>query len=166
MIEKVLPAIKSKWPGNRIERSKTIFIQQDNARPHILPNDSEFVQHATKDEFDIRLFCQPPNSPDMNILDLGYFRAIQSAYYSTNPSTIDDIIKCVTQSFNDMPRDTLNKLFLSLQDCMIETIKVNGGNNYKQPHMAKDRQINNDTLPVSLEVKAEVLANALSVLNK
>jgi hypothetical protein len=65
-----------------------------------------------------------------------------------------------------MPRDTLNKVFLSLQDCMIEIIKVNGGNDYKQPHMAKDSQINNGTLPVSLEVKAEVLANALSVLNK
>lgn len=50
VIEKVLPAIKSnnKWPGIRIERSKTIFLHQDNARHHILPNDLEFAQHATR----------------------------------------------------------------------------------------------------------------------
>lgn len=80
MIEKVLLTYKPNWPRNRIERSKKIFIQQDNARPHILPNDSEFGQHTTKFEFDIHWIYQSPNSVDMNILDLGYSQAIQCAY--------------------------------------------------------------------------------------
>jgi hypothetical protein len=53
--------------------------------PHISPDHSEFVQHATGDEFNIQLICQPSNRPDMNILDFGYFQAIQTVYYSINP---------------------------------------------------------------------------------
>ena len=70
-IEKVLPAIKAKWP--REDLGSTIFIQLDNARTHISPDDPEFLQEATKDGFDIRLMSQPPNSPDLNVLDLGFF---------------------------------------------------------------------------------------------
>nr|GMC68321.1 Transposase, Tc1-like protein [Ipomoea batatas] len=75
LIDYVLPAIRAKWP---LSSSKSIFIQQDNARPHISVNDAKFLEAAQKDGFDIRLTCQPPNSPDMNVLDLGFFRAIQS----------------------------------------------------------------------------------------
>ncbi|KAF2310203.1 hypothetical protein GH714_007196 [Hevea brasiliensis] len=76
LIEKVLPAIKAKWP--REDSSHPIFIQQDNARTHIDKNDDEFCRAAAQDGFDIRLLCQPPNSPDLNVLDLGFFSAIQS----------------------------------------------------------------------------------------
>ena len=71
LIEKVLPAIKEKWPAE--ERGLPIFIQQDNARTHIDVNDPAFVQAAQADGWDIRLTCQPPNSPDLNVLDLGFF---------------------------------------------------------------------------------------------
>lgn len=36
LIDQVLPAIREKWP---VGASKTIYIQQDNAKPHILDND-------------------------------------------------------------------------------------------------------------------------------
>ncbi|CAA0807020.1 Unknown protein [Striga hermonthica] len=76
LIEKVIPSIIEKWP--RSDYGETIYVQQDNARTHVLPNDPDFVAAASQNGFDIRLTCQPPNSPDLNILDLGYFRAIQS----------------------------------------------------------------------------------------
>ncbi|KAF7820639.1 mariner transposase [Senna tora] len=71
LIQKVLPAIKEKWP--REDTGCPIIIQQDNARTHIDLDDAEFCQVASEDGFDIRLMCQPPNSPDMNVLDLGFF---------------------------------------------------------------------------------------------
>ena len=37
----VVPAIKTKWPGNLSDTR--IKIQQDNARPHIEPSDEEFL---------------------------------------------------------------------------------------------------------------------------
>ncbi|CAM0905793.1 unnamed protein product [Alopecurus aequalis] len=41
LIEKVVPAIAEMWPEDGA--GETIFIQQDNARTHILPNDVEFA---------------------------------------------------------------------------------------------------------------------------
>lgn len=70
LINQVLPAILSKWL--RSSGHETIFIQQDNAKPHIQPFDLQFLEAATKDGSDIRLSNQPPSSPDMNVLDLGY----------------------------------------------------------------------------------------------
>jgi hypothetical protein len=40
LIEKVLPAIVEAWPAEDV--GQIILIQQDNATPHILPNDHKF----------------------------------------------------------------------------------------------------------------------------
>ena len=36
-------------------------------------NDPVFCEAAKQQGFDNCLICQPPNSPDFNILDLGFF---------------------------------------------------------------------------------------------
>jgi hypothetical protein len=74
MINKVLPAIRAKWPREDVGRP--IFIQQDNAPIHLKLDDPFFCETAKQEGFDIRIICQPANSPDFNILDLGFFRAI------------------------------------------------------------------------------------------
>ena len=56
--------------------SNTIFIQQDNAMPHIDANDAEFLKAVGRYGFDIRLCCRPPNSPDLNVLDLGFLELL------------------------------------------------------------------------------------------
>src|SRR5690349_1607478 len=76
LISNVLPAIRDQWP--RCSAKRPIFIQQDNAKPHLSVNDPRFIEAASADGFDIRLRCQPPNSSDMNVLDLGFFNAIQA----------------------------------------------------------------------------------------
>jgi len=68
MVDKVLPAIRAKWP--REDVNKPIYIQQDNAPSHLEIDDPVFCEAAKQEGFDIRLICQPPNSPDFNILDL------------------------------------------------------------------------------------------------
>ncbi|KAH0678103.1 hypothetical protein KY284_019188 [Solanum tuberosum] len=148
LIEKILPAIRSKWPAS--DSNILIFIQQDNARPHIGVNDLEFVEAAKKDGFDIRLCFQPPNSPDLNVLDLGFFRAIQSLQYQKAPSNVDELVKAVERSFDEMKVEQLNHVFLTLQSCMIEVMKDNGGNNYKVPHLNKNTLEREDNLPLQL----------------
>ncbi|XP_066313617.1 uncharacterized protein [Miscanthus floridulus] len=93
MINKVLPAIRAKWP--REDVNKPIFIQQDNAPSHLKVDDPQFCEVAKQDGFDIRLICQPPNSPDFNILDLGFFRAIQAIQYKKDAKTMKDLIPVV-----------------------------------------------------------------------
>ena len=46
LIEKVLPTIRAKWPQGH---EGPIYIQQDNARPHISVNDSEFLEASSRD---------------------------------------------------------------------------------------------------------------------
>ncbi|KAL7129005.1 hypothetical protein ABFS83_13G034300 [Erythranthe nasuta] len=82
-----------KWP---IEDSNyPIFIQQDNARKHIDRTDDEFRRAAAQDEFDIRLMSQPPKSPNLNVLDLGFFRVIQSLEYKEPVKTVDKLATAV-----------------------------------------------------------------------
>jgi hypothetical protein len=50
LIQKVLPAIKEKWP--REEIGHPIFIQQDNARTHLHCEDEEFCLAVTQDGFE------------------------------------------------------------------------------------------------------------------
>ena len=127
MIDKVLPDIRAKWlDGNRV----TIYIQQDNARTHLDPNDAQFYQAASQYGFDIRLRCQPSNSPDLNILDHGFFNAIQSLRYKESPKTIDELIDAVERSYQVYPPRILNRIFCTLQTCMIEILKGRGFDKY------------------------------------
>lgn len=73
--------------------------------------DGNAVSSAQQDGFDIRLICQPANSPDFNILDLGFFRAIQSIQYKKTAKTIQDLIP-VVQEVCDLPFSTIN-LFIN-----------------------------------------------------
>lgn len=140
---------------------KLFYIQQDNAKPHIHPSDVEFQKASMTNGFDIRLACQPPNSPDMNVLDLGFFRAIQSLQYQEAPTTIDELVSAVEKSFDELPSHDLNCIFLSLQACMIEVMKVNGGNDYKLPHIKKSQLVVDDILPLVLECGRDLVENAL-----
>lgn len=93
MIEKVLPAIRAKWPLE--DANKPIYIQQDNAKPHLSPLDRQFCEAAQQGGFDMRLVCQPANSPDFNVLDLGFFNSIQSIQYKTSAKTTEDLVDAV-----------------------------------------------------------------------
>ena len=52
--------------------------------------------------FDIQLTCQPANSPDLNVLDLGFFNSIQSLQHQSAPRTIDELITVVQDSFQQL----------------------------------------------------------------
>ena len=145
LINNLLPAIRNQWPRSP---AMTAVIQQDNAKPHIDPSDSAFAEAASKLGVAVRLTCQPANSPDTNVLDLGFFNAIQSLQHQHGANSIDQLIAAVQTAFDALDRSALTKAFLTHQQCMIETMKVSGGNNYKLPHMGKDRLIRADSLPL------------------
>jgi hypothetical protein len=79
LLRLVIPATKKQWPAR--DRGHFITIQQANARPHVpspLPDDEDIIPAGTTNGWNIRLSNQPPNSPDTNVLDLGFFSAIQA----------------------------------------------------------------------------------------
>ncbi|XP_074298986.1 uncharacterized protein LOC141629980 [Silene latifolia] len=144
LIQQVIPAIKRVWPEGL---SKHIYIQQDNARPHIKNDDPEFMAAANSDGFHIDLVFQPPNSPDLNCNDLGYFRALQSLQKKHAAKTVDDLVNEVMQAFVDYSPSKLNNIFLSLQAVMVEIMKCKGHNNFSLPHMGKGHLVAIGMLP-------------------
>ena len=60
-----------KWPS-RDRMSRRIFIQQDGAKNHIHEDDKEFNDTLMELIIDAVLYMQTPNSPDINLLDLGF----------------------------------------------------------------------------------------------
>jgi hypothetical protein len=118
MVNFVLPATKAKWPAS--DRYKTIYIQQDNARTHIMSDDHIFLSEAARGGWDIKMVFQPPNSPDTNILDLGWFASIQSLFEKKMPKTLPEILQKVNQSLAEYHHQKLNRLvmnfILNLQD--------------------------------------------------
>ncbi|KAG2996023.1 hypothetical protein PC129_g3865 [Phytophthora cactorum] len=74
LIQHLLPAVCERWPS--VCNGKLLRVQQDNAPAHICPVDTHFVAAAAELGLSIELCCQPPNSPDLNRLDLGLFSAI------------------------------------------------------------------------------------------
>ena len=99
LIEQLIPAIVRKWPS---DGPLTIFIQQDNARVHITNDDPIWQQNNRQGGLTFILTQQPPNSPDCNILDLGFFRSIQSLMHKKMPKNMNELIKAVEDAFEEL----------------------------------------------------------------
>lgn len=134
LITKVIPAIKEKWIGRR---SSSILIQQDNASPHNNATTDTINATGRSGGWNIRMSNQPANSPDLNILDLGFFRAIQSLQAQKCAFKIEDLIGAVEESFQEIEPNSLHDNFITLQSVMREVLDAEGTNDYKIPHLDK-----------------------------
>ena len=136
MIEKVIPAIKMKWPDRGMNR--TVVIQHDRALAHIEENDQEFNLHAKQGVWNICLETQSAKSPDTNVLDLSFFRALQAKQWSLGPqTTIEGLVAKVLWAFGEFDPRKIHCGFLTLQTCLNDMLEVNGGNDYKIRHLGK-----------------------------
>ena len=132
-----------------------VRIQQDGAKSHISDDDPEFLEFL-KDlkndgQLDASLYTQSPNSPDTNICDLGFFRAIQSASLIVGLCE-KALIDSVTKAFAEYPREKLNRTWLTLQSCFNRIIEEDGGNDYQIPHLNKEGLERKGQLPTVLDV--------------
>lgn len=101
----------------------------------------------------------------MNVLDLGLFQAIQSLQHQHAPNNIDELVEAIMDSFNAMGHDKLKNVFLSLQQCLIEVMKCGGGNNYKLPHMGKEKLTRQGCLPDNIVCPLALYNSARERLN-
>jgi hypothetical protein len=164
MCNLVIPAIQDKWPDEDVGR--TIYIQQDNAKPHILPHDEVFRQAVAQTDLDIRLLQQPPNSPDMNVLDLCFFPSLQSLTDTRAPTSIRELIEDVQQEYENYKVNMLYRSFLTLQACMREVMKAGGGIKYEPPHLHKELKEREGRLPIALSITSELLVKTKELIEK
>jgi hypothetical protein len=152
MIDEVLPAIMEKWPG-----SERVVIQQDGAKPHGITDDPEWLEAVEETQFPFVLETQPPNSPDLNILDIGFFRVIQSlnAKNHKNTSALITAVDIAFNNYGEDGQDGLANCFLTLMTTCNQIIDHQGGNHFPIVRMRKSvlRRAGNlpDVIPVTAE---------------
>ncbi|XP_021848849.1 uncharacterized protein [Spinacia oleracea] len=161
LLTKMLPAIRQKWPA---DSAKTIIIQADNANPHIGAGDPQFLQEANIDGFTFIWQPQSPRSPDLNILDLGFFRSIQSLYEKKMPKDLDEMITDVEEAFDELHPKVLSNVWYSYQYVMQEIIKVKGGGNYVLPHVKKKQLEDAGNLSLQVQPDAQAVKESMQLL--
>ena len=154
LMDKIVPAIMAKHPFFAL--GKTIRIQQDGAPAHgAIGKDPRVFAKAMAElgvGEQIKLITQPAQSPDLNVCDLGFFSSIQTEYYKKCPRNVKEIHSCIDEALEEYPGDKLNRIWITLQSIMNEVIEDEGGNDYKIPHLNKDRLEREGTLPEVLDV--------------
>jgi hypothetical protein len=160
LLDRVLPAIFEKFPDSEA----SIVVQQDNAGPHISPDDDDFLEMVQQSGWNISLKFQPPNSPDMNLNDLGFFRAIQSICQEDVPRNVEELIESVKQAYASYPARSINKMWLTHQQAMTQTLLSRGDNIYKIGHINKDKLLRDGNLPDSLAISMDLYNNSTQYL--
>jgi hypothetical protein len=77
---------------------------------------------------------------------------------------MDDLISNVVQKFNEYDPRLLKRVFLTLQSCLIEVMKIRGSNRYKIPHMNKARLETLVTLPERLNCERQLYLDCIEFL--
>lgn len=72
--------------------------------------------------------CQPPNSPDFIVLDLGFFNAIQSLQYKRKSSKLPKLVKCVQDALSTYEYDKLLDFSITLKPVFEPSLSDLGGN--------------------------------------
>jgi hypothetical protein len=100
----------------------------------------------------------------MNCLDLGFFASLQSLTFNRVSRNLDELIDNVIKEFQEYDITLLNRVYLTLQSCLIEVMKAGGGNRYKIPHMNKERLQALGILPDRLECDQQLYELVLQYL--
>ena len=125
--------------------SRKIWIQQHGTKSHISTDDNEFKEALNAQEINAGLYTQAANSPDVNLLDLGFFRAIQT-FNDTAPKNKEELIQSVQEAYTNYPRKRLNRTWLTLHSVFNQIILCNGDNDYSIKHLSKEK-LECDTIP-------------------
>ncbi|KAF0697191.1 Aste57867_12111 [Aphanomyces stellatus] len=155
LIDKVIPSIKEKWIPFCADAPATILVQQDNARPHVDSNGPAVVRACESGGWDIRFFNQPPQSPDLNVLDLGFFNAIQALQQQMECKTIEELAAAVELAFAELAPATLDKTFGTLQRVFRACLAAEGGNTYDIPRLKNEAPEDDDMTIKMMNLRLE-----------
>ena len=127
LIEEKLPWLKG----------KECYIQQDSARPHTAEGTVEDLTLAgSSDEWFPFIVTQPPNSPYLNLCNLGFFSSLkhQGSQICTHCTDRNQMMQNVVKAFNDYPSDKLEDMWASYYNNMRSIMEELGGNDDKKAH--------------------------------
>ena len=106
---------------------------------------------------DISIYNQPAQSPELNVLDLGFFNAIQSLQQKNPQFNIKSLVAAVEKAWHDISPDVLKHNFLSLKLNMRQILEDFGNNGKETPHIGKKKLERKNKLPETIKVNPRTL---------
>ena len=88
-------------------------------------------------DINAELYTQAANSPGVNLLDLGFFQAIQS-FNDAVPKNEEELIHTVSKAYDSYLQVKLNQTWLTLQSVFNQIILNHGDNDYNIEHLLKE----------------------------
>ncbi len=67
------------------------------------------------------------------------------------------MIEFVNKAYAEFPHKKINKIYLTAMSCMNEIVLDHGGNDYRIPHLGKERLARQGLLPKALYMSDEAL---------
>ena len=89
-------------------------------------------------DINAELYTQAANSPDVNLLNLGFFQAMQS-FNDAVPKNKEVLIHAVSEAYDNCPQVKLNCTWLTLQSVFNQIILNHGDNDYIIEHLLKEK---------------------------
>jgi len=139
-------------------RDEQLIFQHDGAKPHTGHNNTEALNtFGSTEGWTVTFVTQPSNSPDLNILDLGFFASLKSKVWAMkmNASNIQQLVQKVTLAFDDYPASTITNIWAQLYAVYNAILQQNGGNKYKLPHTGINRRARNGQNAIDLMIDVE-----------
>ncbi|ETV81956.1 hypothetical protein H257_05495 [Aphanomyces astaci] len=127
-----------------------VITKHDNATPHGSIDVGTLAAVST-DGWTFVVRRQPPNSPDLNVLDLGFFTSIQALQYKMASRSMDDVIEATLSAFEAVMRLVMEH---------------HGDNNFKLPHLKKDTLRRAGTLMANVTYPASLLFHVNTFLQQ
>jgi hypothetical protein len=96
----------------------------------------ELIAAGTGDGWTPLIITQPPNSPDVNINDLGFFHSLKTDIRKicTHCTSRTEMMANVLQAFEEYPWDKLDGVWACYFNNLRSIMACDGGNDYKQAH--------------------------------
>ena len=151
--------LTSKYPGYKLPqgcRWADLFLQLDNAPPHckrskrLLPMITKAggrnVLSGSYYGPKVRLLYQPPDSPDLNVLDLGFFTILWTKIHkllkeNDQIPSLDDVWDAAQLAWSNISSVDIEVLFRTLHVRMEQVIECNGRNDMAIPHSGVREQV-------------------------
>jgi hypothetical protein len=119
------------------------FIQQDCARPHTADGTIRDLEAGCRDDDFVPInVTQPPNLPDLNINNLGFFASLKVDVkrICTHCTSRAEMMVNVMKAFEEYPRDKIDGLWACWFNNLRNIVASDGGNDYKQAHKGRKRR--------------------------
>jgi len=114
-----------------------IIVQQDNAKPHTGLKNREIINEvAVSRGMNIEFMNQPPQSPDLNRLDLCFFHSLnkQRELIRRRCKTNEELIEVCSAAFNDYSDAKLRRVYALQFVVYREVLKHSGYGGFEIPH--------------------------------